>query len=428
MNEDLNEKYRKIFHPASERILRTFDGIGAAMFATENLSTRFLGAGAMLSKHDIMYNQMKRFENTYSSKLMMENLSAGLLSYNKLVGAGEMLKIDNSAINKLYSSFNNIRAAFLPGEGMIKQLEVLRKSLILERKMYFPLDNLHLSDNYYNIDTHYKWADILENSAKIFTERFQSINFEDVSIDEDGNIAYMNEEVSVNATLEIIDNLMRSTSSIVEFLQKHIKNFTLIQLLLVYLYIFIPFISMSVTQSKDVLNDKSIQDINDGISSGLNKLGQALISVQTLASTSYKELNRCAQDNPIIYDLIKACFPGLFYFVIKKMMEYKPTSNDKNKYVKGLKRFLFKAVREEYNSNFTNVIFLNNFGIIKIKSLDVRVSGQLKAPIIYKLSLGEVVTIVERQKDWTKVFFQGKDEVNYTGWVFSRYISKYSLK
>ncbi|MGH4125294.1 MAG: SH3 domain-containing protein [Clostridium sp.] len=56
----------------------------------------------------------------------------------------------------------------------------------------------------------------------------------------------------------------------------------------------------------------------------------------------------------------------------------------------------------------------------------MKASNNIKSSIIYKLSLGEIVTIIEKNRKWTKIQFDGKDNCNYMGWVFTRYINRFN--
>ncbi|WP_423237217.1 SH3 domain-containing protein [Clostridium tetani] len=59
------------------------------------------------------------------------------------------------------------------------------------------------------------------------------------------------------------------------------------------------------------------------------------------------------------------------------------------------------------------------------KNVKVRTNNTVKSPIVYKIkNIGEVVIILEKRRNWTRIKFDGEDNKTYIGWVFTRYISR----
>ena len=94
-----------------------------------------------------------------------------------------------------------------------------------------------------------------------------------------------------------------------------------------------------------------------------------------------------------------------------------------------LNKSIKKDVKNELTNNqdFNKTYVLNTYRFINCDSLNVRSKDTTKSRIIYSLNRGDVVKIINKQKNWTKIEYKNGDEtVVITGWVFTRYISRFN--
>lgn len=84
------------------------------------------------------------------------------------------------------------------------------------------------------------------------------------------------------------------------------------------------------------------------------------------------------------------------------------------------------TVKKEILSAVEDRAALEPFRLIIGKSLNVRVNPSAQSPIIGKLHVGQVVRLIEKRKDWSRVVW-ADDELGTViqGWVFSRYLGKF---
>ena len=93
-----------------------------------------------------------------------------------------------------------------------------------------------------------------------------------------------------------------------------------------------------------------------------------------------------------------------------------------------LNKSIKKDVKNELTNNqdFNKTYVLNTYRFINCDSLNVREKDTTKSRIIYSLNRGDVVKIINKQKNWTKIQYRNRDEtIAITGWVFTRYISRF---
>lgn len=450
---EFNNDYRKVFMSASEIISTKIASAGVMLSVNEGILSQLRGVGSLYSMNTGAWNQ---FSGIGKAIVVNEDKFNNLTSIGTMLSANKGILSNLSTENPLLNSLSSIKMIAYPGEKILKQLESIRSSISINNNISSSIESImksvKLSEGICNqfesiksfSMTHdkflegFKSIEMLGISAQILMNQIQSLNLDDIEIDKEGNINYLDEPININSTLEDINLEIKNNSSIIEYLCENIKNFSAIKLIAIYIFVFMPLINTYINSDKMISDNNTIEynlntnveEISTNICYGLDTIEEALIAMQVFALNSLKELNSYAQNNPIIYDILKWIIPGIFIYAGRKIKEYKNQYKgdlkDKNKFIKFIKNNLFKSIRDEYNNNLVNDVFSKNFGIIKSESLDVRTSNKLRAPIIYKLSLGDIVNIIEKHDDWTKVAFQGSDENNYSGWVLSRYISKFN--
>jgi uncharacterized protein YgiM (DUF1202 family) len=64
---------------------------------------------------------------------------------------------------------------------------------------------------------------------------------------------------------------------------------------------------------------------------------------------------------------------------------------------------------------------------VKADILNVRRIHAIKSQILGNLYFGQLVCVMEKKKDWTKIRWEDeKAEISIEGWVFSRYLKKFN--
>lgn len=69
---------------------------------------------------------------------------------------------------------------------------------------------------------------------------------------------------------------------------------------------------------------------------------------------------------------------------------------------------------------------ISHLRFVNVNNLNIRniSSATKKAKILGQLNLGDVIKIIDKKKNWTKIYFENEN-VTIKGWVFTRYISKF---
>lgn len=258
-----------------------------------------------------------------------------------------------------------------------------------------------------------------------------NIDLKDIKINVDGSVDNADKIFDFNAD-DLKDEIDKEKSVIST--DKDKLNF--IANVILFIFLFIVSIDMQIKSTSINLEDSSIsQDVNEKLVNLNKDLEYGLDNVLKfskfafiLSGTSLKAINNFASNNPLIYDFIKVIICKI-YSEIKRLRERKSSSyeilNDRKRNIKFLKREICLLVKKKYDDETIEKLFCSNFRLVNHKSLDVRTGRSIKSPIIYRLSLGDTVIIIDKRKNWTKVKFTGKDDYDYEGWVFTRYISRF---
>ena len=76
---------------------------------------------------------------------------------------------------------------------------------------------------------------------------------------------------------------------------------------------------------------------------------------------------------------------------------------------------------KEYSINVQNLRFITG------NNVRLRLKPSTSSQILDELVIGQVVTILERRKNWIKVEYMYEDEETLKGWVFTRYTARFKL-
>jgi hypothetical protein len=90
------------------------------------------------------------------------------------------------------------------------------------------------------------------------------------------------------------------------------------------------------------------------------------------------------------------------------------------------KRALAKQVSSSLMTSDFDKNIINSFRYVSADILKVRYAATQKSKVIGYLNFGHAVLVLERKKNWTLIEWKDSEaEVQITGWVFSRYLSKF---
>ena len=128
-----------------------------------------------------------------------------------------------------------------------------------------------------------------------------------------------------------------------------------------------------------------------------------------------------------IFNPIKEAYDDLVYESLCNAVQ-SITVNVSNKDGKQLNKSIKNdTIKELNNDSCTNKEdILNTYRFVSCDNLNVRSKNTINSAVIYCLNKGDVVKIINKQKNWTKIEYKNNDEtISVTGWVFTRYISKF---
>ena len=96
------------------------------------------------------------------------------------------------------------------------------------------------------------------------------------------------------------------------------------------------------------------------------------------------------------------------------------------KHLGNQERQLVKDIKKSTAYHISREVDISDFRFVSTQKLPIRVNPSARSPKIGQLVLGDTVTLVKKNKDWTLVTWQDQEsEATIQGWVFSRYLKKF---
>ncbi|URZ15483.1 hypothetical protein [Clostridium felsineum] len=93
---------------------------------------------------------------------------------------------------------------------------------------------------------------------------------------------------------------------------------------------------------------------------------------------------------------------------------------------KKIKKPIYSEIKKQVNNKYIRSTVISNYRFVNTNSLNVRVSDSMKSYSIYKLKLCQVVKIIHKNKNWTRIEYENEDgSIVIRGWVNTRYISRF---
>ncbi|KQP15568.1 hypothetical protein ASF45_28650 [Pseudorhodoferax sp. Leaf265] len=118
---------------------------------------------------------------------------------------------------------------------------------------------------------------------------------------------------------------------------------------------------------------------------------------------------------PVLMAIVFSFVNPVADFYVKKWLEGTP------------KQEAVKQVKEAAREAVGDVRLLSNYRFVNVQRLDLRSGPKAKAPVIGQLRFSQTVRILEKDRDFTLVAWRSEDgKVELQGWVFSRYLRRFT--
>ncbi|WP_459481932.1 SH3 domain-containing protein [Clostridium saccharoperbutylacetonicum] len=119
------------------------------------------------------------------------------------------------------------------------------------------------------------------------------------------------------------------------------------------------------------------------------------------------------------------CGKSIIDSKVKEIQARYETQNDKNKLEKDMK----KEISKEWYSNFTqdqnSKQMLNEYRFVTADCLNVRVNSSTDSRVVYKLKFGQVIRLLNKNRNWALIEYSDDESICLQGWVYTRYISEF---
>ncbi|MTI47850.1 MAG: SH3 domain-containing protein [Firmicutes bacterium] len=199
-------------------------------------------------------------------------------------------------------------------------------------------------------------------------ELMSDIDFNKVHLDTNGTLSYCDEIIELDDTIQEIEVLSSKGTTIQERISNTIDNMKKKQIVILFLITFLIFQPI-----QEYYNNWATATIEKAIDS----IKLSLVNNVSAKSVSVKKVVRNEVSTSINDDILKSYID-------------------------------------------------NNYRYVSIDCLNVRLSNSINSKIIGDLHLGEVVKIVNKQRNWTLIEFKDENQENYIkGWIFTRYIKRF---
>ena len=282
------------------------------------------------------------------------------------------------------------------------------------------------------------------NAIKELAKSVRSIDFENIQVENDGELNYLGKKLNVEKVLEDVNNHLQKegiTEEDYERLAEELVSSNPIIRIIVTLFLVISFINTYNEFHDDKLQKIGIshqiyENVNylvEDIGQDIDEVAKFLVFIVACGNKTIAKINDFAQKSPaiftLVFELLKYLVVRIYKFIKERKGHFDCSDDilaDKKRTIKFIKSELNNLIKKEFNNEIITKVFSDNFGIINHKIVCVRTNRTIKSPIIYKLILGEVVTVVDKCRSWTKIKFEGVDNYTYMGWIFTCYITKVS--
>lgn len=170
----------------------------------------------------------------------------------------------------------------------------------------------------------------------------------------------------------------------------------------------------SVLVTQEQVQEIAQQVFSHSIETGTHKVEQYINSlINEIRSLKDPVLQR------VLAWLVYPLIVGLVLSAINPVTDYYIKETLKG----GERRQIVKDVSKAITKKISNKTYLSSFRVVTATSLNVRKLASRKADVVGTLCLGDVVEVVEKDRNWSLVIWQDSEsDALVRGWVFSRYL------
>lgn len=161
----------------------------------------------------------------------------------------------------------------------------------------------------------------------------------------------------------------------------------------------------------EVLEGYDLLSSQKRIEEKINLLHHELISIKKSMSNL----------NTIKLSVIASMLFYLISFIFNPLME--PLEKEYNDFVHQNGRTVIKEIQEKASKMFEGNLKSDHFKIISSKKLIVRLTNKRNSNVVGELYFGQLVQVVEKKRNWTKISYVDYEGNRIEGWVYTRYLS-----
>ena len=202
-----------------------------------------------------------------------------------------------------------------------------------------------------------------------FRKQFDEKDLSNIRFNENGTISYLNETVDINDTLDEISSCVYGDLNVEQKISNIFGNIKLKHPLVVFVVLYL------------VLSPLS----------------------------AYYD------------DLVKSKITATVQVIQNKHIAGK----DKNKIMKDIKSVVSHELNTNSSDNTNIKSTLSDYRFVKVDCLNVRIINSSDSKVLFTLQFGQVVKILDKNKEWVLIEYSDDKNICIKGWVFSKYISTF---
>ncbi|OAA84684.1 SH3 domain-containing protein [Clostridium ljungdahlii] len=259
------------------------------------------------------------------------------------------------------------------GVGMDSALGIsstLRQmSEAMRKSMNFSISSVGVSNVFNNTKGLGDMLAKISIPSKELRKGLMSIDFDSIKINNDGTVNYLDEAIDIGQTSNEIDEIASEDIPLYDKFEKFKKKHFVVYLIFCLMFNFF-IIQPLYSYGSDIVKEKAKS-----------------ISLKFTDSSSLKNIN-----------------------VNKKEIKVEVT----------------KELEKKLNDKSIKKAILNDYRFVSVNVINVRRNNTEKSPVIYQLHIGQVVNVINKNKNWTLIeYTNDENTINIKGWVNTRYISRF---
>jgi len=127
-----------------------------------------------------------------------------------------------------------------------------------------------------------------------------------------------------------------------------------------------------------------------------------------------------------VYAYYVDCAKQVISTTVQQIQGKTKVKSDKNKIVKDIKKEVVNEFDFNQKQDINIKMSLSQFRLVKVECLNVRTTNSTNSKVIFNLKFGQVVRVINKNREWTLIEYTDDENVYINGWVFTRYISTFN--